>query len=96
MKNGKHKSTTGCGQLVAEHLDTIVKAIDSLARRRGLSQDDRDELLSFATEKLIERERKVFSGFHRVAHWRSYLERVVERLWIDLTYTRWGRWRPTA
>ncbi len=96
MRNSTVKEQKSHGSLLVRHLDEVTQAISTVGRKRALSPEDRDELRSFAMEKLLEREEKVFGTLDRVICHRAYFIKVVERLWIDLTYARWGRWRPTA
>lgn len=79
-----------------EWLRRISEAVRSVARRRRLTPEQRDDLLSFAVCRLLERgvDWKDVCGV--AARPEAYLRRMVERLWIDLTNRRWGRWRPTS
>lgn len=83
-------------ELFAQHLEQIQGCVNAVARRRRLSTPDRDELLSFVAQRLLEKEQRVFAALAGCDCPTAFLERIVDRLWIDLTNQRWGRWRPTT
>ncbi|HEX4951924.1 MAG TPA: sigma-70 family RNA polymerase sigma factor [Thermoanaerobaculia bacterium] len=80
--------------LVEEHTAEIVRAVQRVARDRALTRDLEEELLSFTFEQLLSKKAGVFEQFKGEASLETYLFRVVERLWVDLSNERWGRWRP--
>ncbi len=90
----ERKTGTAPRDLVEEHTAEIVRAVQRVARDRGLARDLEEELLSFTFEQLLSKKAAVFEQYKGEASLDTYLFRVVERLWADLSNERWGRWRP--
>lgn len=92
----QRRDRRGSAETSAEWTDELSAAVAVVARRRRLSAEQRDDLLSYAVCRLLER--NVGRGdITSIADCPgAYLRRVVDRLWIDLTNELWGRWRPSA
>ncbi|MEL7061566.1 MAG: hypothetical protein AAGN46_16190 [Acidobacteriota bacterium] len=74
----------------------IQGALLRIARRRRLAAAERDDFVSFALEKIVEREDRIFSDAREIDDLQAFLYTVAERLFLDFNDHRWGRWRPLA
>lgn len=74
----------------------VTHAVRQVARRRRLSADDADELLSQVFARLLKDDCHALRAFRGSSSPLTYLVVVAERQLLDLRTARWGRWRPSA
>lgn len=79
-----------------ENLEIVDEAIQRISRRRRLNPEEREELASVVKLKLIERQKKIFGKYRGESSLRTYLLKVVDRVFLDWRISRWGKWRPSA
>lgn len=77
-------------------LPLIDRIVHAVARRGGLSEDERADFASMVSLRLIEDDYRVFRKFEQRASLATFLNVVVNHLFIDYRNARWGRWRPSA
>lgn len=77
-----------------------LKLIDSIVafvcRRRSLPATEAEDLSQTVRLRLIENDYDVFARFEGRSSLRTYLTRVIERIYLDCQIRRWGKWRPSA
>jgi RNA polymerase sigma factor for flagellar operon FliA len=83
-------------RLLVEHLSVIDRIVAGLARRKGLSGDDRDDFSGWARLRLIEGDYAILRKFDERGTFRGYLATVLSRLLKDYRDRLWGKWRPSA
>jgi len=82
-------------QFVA-NLPLVERVVGFVARRHRLSSDETDELASVVKLKLIEDDYAVFRAFEGRSSLQTYLTVVIQRIFLDLRISAWGKWRPSA
>lgn len=74
----------------------IAQVVACAARRRRLSDQDREELLSILWTHMARDDYRVLRSFRGSSGITTYLTVVTERLVLDLRTAAWGKWRPSA
>ena len=83
-------------QLFLEQLPFVNRAVEAIARRRGLAPAERDDFRSWVHERLIDDDYRILRAFNGDSRIETYLTVVIKRLSLDfLNHTR-GKWRPSA
>jgi RNA polymerase sigma factor (sigma-70 family) len=83
-------------RLFLEHLSTIDRIVQAVARRHRLPLDERDDFRSHVRLRLIEDDYRVLRAFGNRSSLSTYLTVVITRLFLDYQSHRLGRWRPSA
>ncbi len=83
-------------ELLQYHLDTIRKTIAAICFRHGLTGDGADDFSQEVMEHLIADDYRVFREFSGNSSFRTYIQTVVTRLFIDRLRREKPRWRPSA
>jgi RNA polymerase sigma factor for flagellar operon FliA len=83
-------------ELFRENLPLIERVIASVCRRRGLGEDEAEELASTVRLKLVEDDYRVLRRFEGKSSLGTYLTMVVQRMFLDFLRARRGRKRPSA
>ena len=78
------------------HVAWIDRFVSILARRHGISPDERSEIQSWVKSKLVEEDYRAFRCFRGESSMTTYLNTVISMLFRDYRAQRWGRWRPSA
>ena len=74
----------------------IEKAVRTVAARKGLNRQERQELYSSIMLKIMEKDFAVLRAFQKRSRWSTYFTAVVQRVYLDRQTRRLGRWRPSA
>ncbi len=74
----------------------IQKVIQFVAARNRLDPSEREELASYVAFKLIEDDYRRLRQFRGESRLETYLNVVVQRLFLDFRSERWGKWRPSS
>jgi RNA polymerase sigma factor (sigma-70 family) len=82
--------------LFLANLEWIDRVIGSIARRHGLSADERSDFASWVTLRLVENDYAVFQKFRGESSITTYLTTVISMLLRDYRVQQWGRWRASA
>src|SRR4051812_20068245 len=82
--------------LLVSELDTIERIISFVASRRRLRPDDAEEFAAHVKMKLVEKDYVILRKFEGRSSLRTFLTVVIQRLFVDYTAAKWGRWRPSA
>jgi RNA polymerase sigma factor (sigma-70 family) len=82
--------------LLLDHLDLINQIVRTVGRRRHLSSSEREDFAGFVNLRLIEDNYAILRKFQNRSTMWTYLAAVIERLSLDFSVERWGRWRPSA
>src|SRR5882672_2358170 len=82
--------------LLLANLAWIERVVGALARRHGLSADDRADFASWVKLKLVEHDYRVLQRFRGESTITTYLTTVIAMVYRDYRAHRWGRWRPSA
>lgn len=80
-------------QRFIQRLDLILHKLDSVARRRSMKAEEREEFISWALLRMVEADYSVVREWRGEARFRNYLNVVVSRLLLDFRNHRWGRFR---
>jgi RNA polymerase sigma factor (sigma-70 family) len=82
--------------MLASELATIERVIDFVARRHHLRGADAADFASHVKMKLVEDDYAILRKFQGRSSLRTYLVVVVQRLFLDCSIAKWGKWRPSA
>lgn len=83
-------------EIFERELGRIHKVIDFVASRHRLDPTEREDFGSYVTFKLIEDDYRRIRQFRGESRLETYLNVVVQRLFLDFRAERWGKWRPSA
>ena len=83
-------------EIFERELGGIQRVIDFVAARHRLDPTERDDFGSYVTFKLIEDDYRRIRQFRGESRLETYLNVVVQRLFLDFRAERWGKWRPSA
>jgi RNA polymerase sigma factor (sigma-70 family) len=83
-------------ELFLTSLTLIERVIDRVARRGRLDGPEREEFGSWVKLKLIEDDYRILRAFGGRSRLSTYLERVVQRLYLDSRVALWGRFHSSA
>lgn len=83
-------------ELLQYHFDTIRKSIAAICFRHGLTGDGADDFSQEVMEHLIADDYRVLREFSGNSSFRTYIQTVVARLFIDRLRHEKPRWRPSA
>ena len=83
-------------EIFERELASIRRIIDFVAARHRLDPTEREDFGSYATFKLIEDDYRRIRQFRGDSRLETYLNVVVQRLFLDFRAERWGKWRPSA
>jgi RNA polymerase sigma factor (sigma-70 family) len=83
-------------ELFLTNLLLIDRTIERVARRSRLDQSEREEFASWVKLKLIEDDYRILRAFAGRSRLSTYLQRVVQRLYLDSRVALWGKFHPSA
>jgi RNA polymerase sigma factor (sigma-70 family) len=83
-------------EMFTSHLAVIQRVIASVVRRHQLSAADAEEFRSVVYLRLIEHDYRALRQFQHRSSIRTFLNVVIERLYLDFRNHEWGKWRPSA
>ena len=78
------------------HLPLIRQVIGCVGRRHQLYGPDAEEFASTVYLRLIEGNYRILRKFQRRSSLRTFLNVVIQRLYLDFRDSQWGKWRPSA
>lgn len=81
---------------LVENLEVVNEVIQKICRRRSLDAQEGEELSSIVKLKLIEGQKGIFGKYRGESSLKTYLLKVVDRIFLDWRISRWGKWRPSA
>jgi RNA polymerase sigma factor for flagellar operon FliA len=92
------KSDTGHDpqRLLLDHLELIERIVAFTCRRHGLMGADTDDFSSVVKLKLVENDYAVLRSFQGRSSFSTFITVVVQRLFLDMRVSQWGKWRPSA
>jgi len=82
--------------LLASALPTIDRVVGFVAARHHLRPADAADFKSQVTMQLVENDCAILRKFEGRSSLRTYLSVVVQRLFLDYSVAKWGKWRPSA
>lgn len=74
----------------------VDRICDAIARRNGLSDDEREVFKSDVHDRLIENDFAVLRKFQGRSSLSTYLTAVIANFFRDYRNEKWGRWRVSA
>ena len=83
-------------EIFERELGRIQKVIDFVSARHRLDPVEREDFWSYVTFKFIEDDYRRIRQFRGESRLETYLNVVVQRLFLDFRAERWGKWRPSA
>jgi RNA polymerase sigma factor (sigma-70 family) len=83
-------------EIFVRELGRIQRVIDFVAARHRLDPAEREDFGSYVTFKFIEDDYRRIRQFRGESRLETYLNVVVQRLFLDFRAERWGKWRPSA
>jgi len=83
-------------EIFEKELGRIQKIINFIAARHRLDPTEREDFGSYVTFKLIEDDYRRIRQFRGESRLETYLNVVVQRLFLDFRAERWGKWRPSV
>lgn len=83
-------------ELFTGHLSTIQRVIADIIKRHRLSSVDAEEFRSTVYVRLIEHDYRILREFKHRSSMRTFLNVVIERIYLDFRNGQWGKWRPSA
>lgn len=82
--------------LLTQALPDIDRAVRAVTHRHALSAEESDDFASEVKVTLIENDYAVLAQFRGESSLRTFLNVVVQRLFIDHRRRAWGRWHTSA
>ena len=82
--------------ILVSELATIERIVGFVAARHHLRSADAADFASHVTMKLVENDHAILRKFKRRSSLRTYLNVVIQRLFLDYSVAKWGKWRPSA
>lgn len=83
-------------QLFLDHLPYIDRVADVIARRNGMSREDREDFGAAVRARLIADDYAVMRKFRGESAMTTFLTVVITNAFRDYRTSKWGRWRPSA
>ena len=83
-------------EIFERELGRIQRVIAFVAARHRLDPMEREDFGSYATFKFIEDDYRRIRQFRGDSRLETYLNVVVQRLFLDFRAEQWGKWRPSA
>jgi RNA polymerase sigma factor (sigma-70 family) len=83
-------------EIFERELGRIRRIIDFVGARHRLDPAEREDFGSYVAFKLIEDDYRRIRQFRGESRLETYLNVVVQRLFLDFRAERWGKWRPSA
>jgi RNA polymerase sigma factor (sigma-70 family) len=94
--NPMEQSLTSFEAMLVSEFATIERVIDFVASRHHLGAADAADFASHVKTKLVEDDYRILRRFQGRSSLRTYLVVVVQRLILDYSIAKWGKWRPSA
>jgi RNA polymerase sigma factor for flagellar operon FliA len=82
--------------LLVSELGTIERITQFVAARNHLRPDDASDFASHVKLKLVENGYAILRKFEGKSSLRTFLTVVIQRLYLDYSDAKWGKWRPSA
>ncbi|MEM9596518.1 MAG: sigma-70 family RNA polymerase sigma factor [Acidobacteriota bacterium] len=82
-------------RLFVDHLALIERLMRSVARRKGLRDDEAEEFQGWAKLKLVQGDYRIFRRYRGDSSLAGYLTTVLLRLALDYVIQEKGKWRPS-
>jgi RNA polymerase sigma factor for flagellar operon FliA len=82
--------------LLEANLDLIEKVIRFTARRKRMDESEREEFASVVKLKLVENDYAVIRQYKGRSKLGTYVNTVVERMFLDYRIHHWGKWHTSA
>jgi len=76
-------------------LPIVMRAVDSVVRRRGKPKDFADDFRGWVVLKMLEREAAILEQFRGESTLFTYLRVIVDRLYCDYLISQNGKWRSS-
>ena len=83
-------------RLFLDNLQYIDRVADALARRNGMSRDEREDFGAIVRARLIADDYGVIRKFRGESAFTTFLTVVITNAFRDYRTSQWGRWRPSA
>ena len=82
--------------LYLQHLPTIERIANSIAGKKHLSADDREEFVQYVRVRVFDDNYAILRKFEGRSAITTYLTSVIGRLYNEWRVAQWGKWRPSA
>jgi RNA polymerase sigma factor for flagellar operon FliA len=82
--------------ILVSELPTIERVVAFVASRHHLRSAEAADFASHVTMKLVENDYAILRKFEGRSSLRTYLTVVIQRLFLDYSVAKWGKWRPSA
>lgn len=82
--------------LFVSELPTIERIVTFIASRRRLPASDAEDFASHVKMKFVENDYAALRKFQGRSSLSTYLTVVIQRMFLDYSVAKWGRWRPSA
>ncbi len=83
-------------EVFERELGKIQRIIGFVAARHRLDPTEREDFGSYVMVKMLEDDCRRIREFRGESRLETYLNVVVQRLFLDFRAERWGKWRPSA
>ncbi len=74
----------------------IQKVVDFVSARHRLDPSEREDFRSYVAFKFIEDDYRRIRQFRGESRFETFVNVVVQRLFLDFRAERWGKWRPSS
>lgn len=88
--------TTYLRELLVANLPAIDRLIEFVCRRNRLEFGEADDFASLVKLKLVDDDYAILRKFQGRSALGTYLNVVIQRLFLDYRNEKWGKWRPSA
>ena len=82
--------------ILVSELPAIERVVAFVASRHHLRSAEAADFASHVTMKLVENDYAILRKFEGRSSLRTYLTVVIQRLFLDYSVAKWGKWRPSA
>lgn len=81
--------------ILLEQLDSIKTIARKTSKAKGLASDCHKDFVSYVILKFVENDYRRLQQFRHNCQWKTYLTKVIKRLWINFLEEQFGKWRSS-
>ena len=83
-------------EVLLQHLDAINRIVAFICRRNRVDAADAEDFGSTVRLRLIEDDYRVLRAFQERSSFTTYMNVVIQRMFLDYRIRQWGKWHPSA
>jgi RNA polymerase sigma factor (sigma-70 family) len=87
---------SAAARLLLTNLTAIRRMAAGISRQHGGTADDAEEFTAVACYRLVKDDYAALRKFKGRSSLRTFLFKVLQRMFLDYRIAQWGKWRPSA